>query len=369
MIFTIIIIVIAVGILTLVIVGLAKGKSVGWLQFYVKGKDRGFSVKEIELLYRLASKSKLDDPSALFWSQNQLDICIRSLVLNMHMNKGFNDEDHDFLAKLYDYRKKIELNKPKNKNGITSSRHISNGQHLRVLVSGIGVFKSEITKNASPFITISRPVAIKRHKPIAWKGTKISVYFWREDDAGYVFDTVVLDEIFFRGQNSLKINHSESLFRTQSRKSVRVKLHKPAFLYMLNSEDYASRPETNPGLKCYIQDLSENGCAVTIGGKASDGLRVKTQFMINREAIVMPGTVKSVNYKEELNQSVLHLEADPLPIDVRNKILGEVFGTLPDEEEELPFRITEEEWQNMGKVLDGQTLDKDEENDFKVDEL
>jgi c-di-GMP-binding flagellar brake protein YcgR len=363
------IVIVIVGGLIVVVVGLSKGKSAAWLQFYIKGKDKGFTIKEIDLLHRLAVKSNLTDPSALFWSQNQLDICIRSMVANIRKSKGFNNEDHDFLAKLYDYRKKIELNKPKNKNGISSSQEISNGQTLRILVAGSGIFKSQITKNTNQFITISRPVSVKGRKSISWKGKKISVYFWREDDAGYVFDTVVSDEVISKGTYSLKINHSETLYRTQSRKSVRLKLHKSAFLYKLDSEKNANKLESNSGLRCFIEDLSETGCAVTIGGKATNGLRVKVQFMINNEAIVMAGSVKSVNYKEEQNQSVLHLEADPLPIEVRNKILGEVFGTLPDEEDELPFRITEEEWEDMGRVLDSPNLEEEDENALKVDEI
>jgi c-di-GMP-binding flagellar brake protein YcgR len=366
---TILIVVIAAGCLILGIVGLGKKKSAAWLQFYAKGKDSGFSIKEIELLHRLAQISNLEDPSALFWSQNQLDICIRSLVINMHQNGKFSKENHDFLSKLYDYRKKIELNKPRSKNGISNSRQISGGQSLRVLVSGKGVYRSQIIKNTSQYMIISWPVAVREHEKITWKGTKISVYFWRENDAGYVFDTVVLDEVFSKGLSSLKINYSDSLFRTQSRKSVRIKLHRPAFLYILDTEEYANNLETNPGLKCFIEDLSETGCAVTIGGKASDGLRVKIQFMLNKEAVVMAGTVKSVSYKEELNRSLLHIEADPLPIEVRNKILGEVFGMLPDEEEELPFRITDEEPDNMNQVFDSQTFGKETEHAFEVDEL
>jgi hypothetical protein len=346
---TILIVGIVAGGLILVLVAKGKLRSVAWLQFYAKGKDKGFSIKEIDLLYRLAQKSNLDDPSSLFWSQNQLDICIRSLVATMRLNRGFNNEDHDFLSKLYDYRKKIELNKPKSKSGIINSRQINESQFLRILVGGVGVFKSQIIKNANEHIRIAWPTSLKEHEDIAWEGTNVSVYFWREDDAGYVFDTVVSGEVHSKGISSLKIEHSENLFRTQSRKSVRVKLHKPAYLYQLDNREYANTLETNPGVKCFIQDLSETGCAITIGGKAADGLRVKIQFILNKDPIVMPGTVRSSIYKDESNNSILHIEADPLPVEVRNKILSEVFGMLPDEEEDLPFRVLDEELGDTGK--------------------
>jgi c-di-GMP-binding flagellar brake protein YcgR len=348
------VIIIAVSGLVMVILSRSgKEKSASWLQFYAKGKDAGFSFKEIELLRRLAVKANLEDPSSLFWSQNQLDMCIRSMVRNMNLSGDAGDQgSQDFLSKLYDYRKKIEMEKPKVKNGISDSRQIGEGQALRVLVSGSGVYKSQIIKNTNQYLTISRPSSNKLPGTFTWTGLKISVYFWRVDDAGYVFDTEVLDEVYSKGLASLKISHAEALFRTQKRKSVRVKLHKSAFLYLLTSEEEVNKLEVNPGLKCFLEDLSDTGCAVTIGGKAAAGLRVKMQFALNNTPIVMGGTVKSVEFKEDVNRSLLHVEADPLPIEIRNRILGEVFGMLPEDEEDLPFRLLDEEVSGLAPTQD-----------------
>ena len=365
-----VIVIVAAGCLLLVLSGTGKGKSKSWLQFYAKGKDAGFTLKEIELLRRLAVKSNLDDPSSLYWSQNQLDVCIRSLVRSMHFGGQENDQgSQDFLSKLYDFRKKIEMNKPRIKNGISNSRQINDGQNLRILVSGSGVFKSQVVKNTNQYLTISRPVANKQQASLSWNNVKISVYFWREDDAGYVFDTEVLDEVFSKGVASLKIAHTDSLFRTQKRKSIRVKLHKSAFLYLLASEEDAGKIEVNPGLKCFLEDLSDTGCAVTIGGKANQGLRIKVQFALNNNPVVMTGTVRSVEFKEDLNRSLLHIESDPLAIEVRNQILGEVFGMLPEEEEDLPFRVLNEEAENNSEEGDfGNPSEDSIENALQAEE-
>jgi c-di-GMP-binding flagellar brake protein YcgR len=369
-----VIIIAAAGVIFLVASGKGKGgKSASWLQFYAKGKESGFSIKEIDLLRRLAVQTNLEDPSSLFWSQNQLDHCIRSLVKNLSMGGGKDQETQDFLSKLYDFRKKIEMNKPRNKNGIDNSRQISEGQNLRILVTGTGVFKSQIIKTTNQYITISRPVSSKSHEQIYWSGTNISVYFWRENDAGYVFDTDVIDEVYSKGIASLKINHADKLFRTQKRRSIRVKFHKSAFLYLLLNDEDANRPELNPGLKCFLEDISDSGCAVTIGGKASEGLRIKVQFILKNSPIVMPGTVRSISYKPDLNRSLLHVEADPLPIEMRNQILGEVFGMLPEEEEDLPFRIIEEEADNLheAEVLEeaANPLQNNEEDLLELEEV
>jgi len=325
----------------------------GWVQFYAKGKDSGFTFKELELLQRLAIKSKLEDPTTLFFSNRQLDTCIRDLVRTLRMAGTENDKvNQDFLSKLYDFRQKIEMEKPKIKHGISNSRQISDGQNLRILAKGYGVHKSQVVKNTSTYLAISRPVSDKLPTNFSWQGMKLSVYFWRDEDAGYVFDTTVEDEVFSKGIASLKIAHSDSLFRTQKRKSIRVRKHKAAYLYPVINDEELNKLESEPGVKCYIEDLSDTGCAITIGGRALSGLRIKAQFILNNNLICMSGTVRSVDYKDDLNRSMLHVEADPLPIEIRNQILGEVFGMSPEDEEELPFRILGEEAEEMTSEIE-----------------
>jgi c-di-GMP-binding flagellar brake protein YcgR len=344
MLVTILVIVIVVsGLLVLFLSQSNKDKRKSWIQFFAKGKDAGFSFKEIELLRRLAVKCSLEDPTALFWSQNQLDMCIRNMVRNVRLSGGGDQAIQDFLSKLYDYRKKIEMEKPKIKKGITDTRQIEEGQGLRILAEGQGVHGSKLVKNTSQYMTITRPNSAKLPMSFSWNGLKLSVYFWRDEDAGYVFDTEVQDEVFSRGTASLKISHGESLFRTQKRKSIRIKTHKSAFLYILSGDDPSNTIELNPGLKCVVEDLSDTGCAIAIGGQAAVSLRLKVQFILNNAPIAISGTVRSVEFNEEQNRSLLHLEADPMAIETRNHILGEVFGMLPEEDDDLPFKILDEE--------------------------
>ncbi|MCL1929085.1 MAG: PilZ domain-containing protein [Treponema sp.] len=345
---TILVIIIVVsGVLILIFSQQNKDKKNSWIQFFAKGKDAGFSFQEIELLRRLAIKSALPDPTALFWSQNQLEMCIRNMVRTARLSGGGGDQStQDFLSKLYDYRKKIEMEKPKIKTGITNSRQIEEGQHIRILVNGQGVFPSRIVKNIGQYLTVARPTTPKLPASFSWTGLKLSVYFWRDDDAGYVFDSDVQDEVFSKGTASLKISHGENLIRTQKRRSIRLKTHKPAFLYILDSNQASHNVEMSPGLKCFVEDISDCGCAVLVGGKGAASLRIKVQFILNNRPVCISGTVRSLDYNEEDNKSLLHTEADPMPLETRNHILGEVFGMLPEEDDELPFRVLDEEASN-----------------------
>jgi c-di-GMP-binding flagellar brake protein YcgR len=321
-----------------------KGNSGSWIQFYAKGKEAGFTIKDMEQLKQLAVSCNIKDPVSIFKFHKQFETIVRSLVNSARMSGEINEiQVQDFLSRIFDYCKRIEMKAAENKTSITNSRQISEGQALKVLVQGTGVFDSEVIKNFGNYLTISRPVNSKMTASMQWHSLKISVYFWREDDAGYVFDSEVIDEVFSKGISSLKIEHNDSLFRTQKRKSLRIKYVKEAFLYMVNEIDNPHKLEKSAGLRCLLDDISDTGCAFRVNGQATAGLRLKVQFSLNKIPICIPGTVRSVDYNDGANISLIHMEADVLPIWTRNHILCEVFNLMPeDDEEELPFRVLEE---------------------------
>ncbi|MDR2542308.1 MAG: PilZ domain-containing protein [Treponema sp.] len=322
-----------------------KESSGNWIQFFAKGKEAGFTIKDMEQLRRVISNCNIKEPVSIFKSKKQFEIVIRSVVNAIRLS-GESSEPavQHFLSRLFDYFRKIEMTATENKIRITNSRQISEGQIIRILVSGTGVFKSEVVKNVGNYLTVTRPVNNKLSASMQWVSRKVSIYFWREDDAGYVFDTEVADEVFSKGISSLKVEHNDSLFRTQKRKSMRVKFKKAAFLYLVDDTDNPHKLETSAGLRCMLEDISDSGCAFKVLGEVAVGLRFKVQFSVDRVPICIPATVRSVDYFQETNTSLVHMEADPLPVVTRNRILCEVFNLLPEEDEdELPFRVLEEE--------------------------
>jgi hypothetical protein len=82
-----------------------------------------------------------------------------------------------------------------------------------------------------------------------------------------------------------------------------------------------------------VQDLSEDGAAVAIGGKAKPGLQVKLQFGLEDRSIVMSGTVRNVDYDAEANRSVLHVEAITPSPRMRNAIRSFVYNIREDEDD------------------------------------
>ena len=321
-------------------------KKGGLLQYYARGKDSGFTFRELELLRKLALKSDLLDPSDLLWSQQYLDFCIRTYVKTARLSGNEqNPETQEFLSKLYDYRKKLEIDKSKGKIGLANAREIEEGARVLINLKSIGNFNSRVIKNTNHYLTIARPTSTKVPQSFAWTGQHIAIFYQRENDAGYVFDTTVMDEVFSKGYAALQINQPEKLDRTQRRNSIRIKTHKSAFLYIKDDDEPDFSLETVSGYRCILDDLSDSGCAISIGGKGVPGLKVKIQFVLNATPMAMCGIVRAVSYDEDENRSVLHIQSDELPKETRNQILAEVFGMLEDDEAVLPFRVIDEEIQ------------------------
>jgi c-di-GMP-binding flagellar brake protein YcgR len=314
-------------------VAIRGAKRYSWGEFYLKAKDAGMSLSESRQLREAAVHAGLDDPTNILSSPRDLDKTI--LVLAASLKRQGRERSREgvlLMDHAYALRKGLEFEKPRFKIGIRSSRQIGTGQRLRVLVQGIGVFDSTVIDNPEHFIVISYPIGERLPRDWVWKGKKVSIYFWRRDDAGYVFDSYVIDDLRIRSLPILQVSQSEALLRTQKRKSVRARSRIPAFLYLLKRIGGAyEKAEREPGLRALVQDLSEDGAAVAIGGKAVPGLQVKLQFGLDERSIVMSGTVKSVDFNAKTNRSILHVEAVTPSPRMRNAIRSFVYTIREDD--------------------------------------
>lgn len=321
-------------ILFMVVVGQDR-KQFSGVRFFFRGRAEGFSGSEIRRLRKAALSVRSEDPASVFWSVKTLDECIKTIIFQNRV-RGIekNEEALAFLSKLYDYRKKIEFDQPKYKSGIRSSRQIDENQRLKMLVHGVGVFPVTVTDTTERYLTITCPSDLRLPAGFIWKGKKISVYFWRQEDAGYVFDSYVLDQFVSMGVPLLRIAHSDSLFRAQKRQSIRARAKLAGTLYLLKRIEGAyEKPERTPGMRCIIEDLSEDGAAVLIGGKAKPGLKMKLQFNLDGQQVVMSGVVKGVDFDSGRNQSMLHFQAMAPSRRTKNIILGYVYNILADSPE------------------------------------
>jgi c-di-GMP-binding flagellar brake protein YcgR len=318
-----------------VILRRAGGGKFPWIQFYTKGKESGFNFKQLNLLRRVAVENHLGNPTSLFWSIRQLDRSIRGVVIRLRAEgKEFDDTNVYFVSKLYDFRKKVEYALPKHRLGLKSTRKLSTRQRIKITLPGIGSFDAQIVENLRRYLAVSYPEGPSLPDDFSWKAKKINVYFWRIDDAGYVFESKVLEDFRDQDYPILHINQSDSLIRSQKRRSIRIDLNQPARIYPLQGTSAANDlVEESSGLKCRLMDVSEDGCAVLVGGRAKVGMVIKVQFSLTDEPLAMSGVVKGVTFNQKKNQSLLHLQALPIRPVTKNKILSYVYNLFNERDD------------------------------------
>lgn len=304
------------------------------IKFFSTGFDSRFSFSEISLLWRTAVICGLDDPLSLFWSMPSLSRCISEIKSGAdRAGKGSDDDMQRLLSKLYAYRTHIE-SVASEKRGLTSTKSFEAGLRLRIVLAGRGVFASKIVNNARE-LTISMPMQNGQMNIEGkdWIGKSISVYLWRTGDARYIFDTTVIGSGVFFGKAVLYLKHSEKLLRTQKRRAVRTKCNIYASLFIIKDKviDY-NRVETQSGYRCLIEDISESGAMVRIGGKGVPNVQLKMQFTIDGKLIIMFGIVRTVEYNSDIDQSRLHFECVHIEPQMKNQILSFVYNIMSPEE-------------------------------------
>lgn len=313
------------------------------------GQDKGFKFNEIILLWKLAKEAELEEPMKLYMSVPTLNMAISKIVMNAKENGTESLEaTQNFIAKLYDYRTKIDIEHA-NKKGLESTKFLEKGQRLRIILKGKGVFASEILSVGYELI-IRLPLQ-KNVRVISgddWVTHDVSVYLWRKGDAGYVFDTRVTNAGVFQGQSVIYLAHTSQLERAQKRKSVRAACQIYAQLYFLGSEepDYDSI-EVADGYKCLLEDISEDGAMIRIGGKGRQNIKIKIQFDIDDRIIIMFGIVRAVEYNQESNQSRLHFECLHIEKEMKNKILEYIYRDLSEDKKDELTALAEVEQEGL----------------------
>ena len=315
------------------------------IKFFVTGLDAGFSMPDMHLLWNVAQICELDEPTSLFFSMPALTKCMSQITNQASADNTIDTPKYQtLLSKLFAYRTKIQ-NESDNKKGLSSTETLENGQRLRIILPGQGVFASKVVSNGK-MIVITLP---KKNDIIVigaedWIGKVIHVYFWRKGDAQYVFDTSVVQHGIYLGKTTLYLKQSYNLTRTQKRRAVRAKCEIYAELFFVKkSNEDEQIIESKNGYKCLLQDISESGALIKIGGKGRENIKIKLQFSIKSKLIIMVGIVRKVEYNQELNQSYLHFECTNIEQSMKNEILAFVYNMLPESEKEVLEAIKQTE--------------------------
>lgn len=332
------------------------------IRFFTEGKDKGFLFSNLLLLWRTASYVGLEDKSRLFWSVAALDECIRFIARQVEnkLDTDVSQKMQLLLNKLYDYRTKIELEEVQKKRRLESTHEIYIGQICIIFVPRETTVYGKLTANTKDRLVFAiYDASADRAEKVNWQNKAIKVYFWKQNDAGYVFTSEAVKAKKIDDRIEIYVRHSKKMVRTQKRKSVRASCDIEGLMFPLRTGDpYNSDYETQGGVKSNVKDISEDGAMFFVRGKAAKGIRMKLQFTLKNTEIVMCGKIVRFIYDQPSNKSRVHFQCEFLDQKMKNVILSYIYNIAVDDNTEFIKNILDEE--NNASLNNGQeTKDAD----------
>jgi hypothetical protein len=177
---------------------------------------------------------------------------------------------------------------------LRSTNLLKPGQLLTITPEGGPAFSSKVISNMKDFLTVAAPAQAAGANTRWMRGTKLSVYLWRENDSGYSFVSKVLGYDTVKGQPSVLVQHSRTLRREQRRNSRRRELMRPCFYYPIRivetgqgrKAERKAMVEQNLRTLGTVVDLSNGGCAIQAMSPFEKGKLVMIEFEIDRKAAI-----------------------------------------------------------------------------------
>jgi hypothetical protein len=310
-----------------------------FFEFYSRGRKEGFSFKEIGFLKQIAIQNKLEKPQAIYWSTRQLDRCLRPAIRKINANEGMSPAYKlQMTNKLLELRKKAEFNLPKYHKRIRDTSAILPRQKLIVREQKFGTFVCWVIENNRRYLVITQPSGQKASEILKWTGRKVSVYFWRQEDAGYEFESKVQEQIQHEEYPLLYLQHSQKLERKQKRASVRIetRINAKFFPVIVPAGEGAPKAVVSErGHAAKIIDLSESGCAMLAGRGLKKNTRLKLDFLLtDTKRIVVLGIVVNVSNTGDDRVKRYHVMYTKIGPKSRNNILLYVYNIFGEREEE-----------------------------------
>ncbi len=255
------------------------------------GKAVGLPPQQIETLENLVRACKLKQPFLVFTSAGLLDDTLKKGLYSIDSARDLSAEERESRRTvLFQIKQTIERNARKGA-ALASTTFLKPGQVLSITPEGGPAFSSKVVSNMKDFLTVSTP-ALPAGADSRWmRGTRLSVYLWRENDAGYSFPSKILGYDTVKGVPSVLIQHSKTIRREQRRRSRRRELLRPCFSYPIRiaetgqGRNVERKAVVEQHLRTLgtIVDLSPGGCAIQTMNPAEKGRLVMVEFDLDRQ--------------------------------------------------------------------------------------
>ena len=266
-------------------------------------KSFGLPPAHIDMLEILVRACKVKQPTLVFSSVGLLDDTLKKGLYSLQNARGVSEEEKERrVALIFQIKQIIERN---SRRGATlrSTILLKPGQVITINPEGGSPFASRLVSNMKDFLTVSAPQGAAGADTRWMRGTPLSVYLWRDNDAGYSFPSKVLGYDTVKGVSCVLIQHSKTLRREQRRKNRRREIMRACFYYPIRITEVpegrtvqrkASVERSSRALGTVI-DLSAGGCAIQTLNPFEKGKLVMIEFDIDRKAPIRAfGKVVSV---------------------------------------------------------------------------
>jgi hypothetical protein len=265
-------------------------------------KSVQLSGEQSKILLDFLVKFKFKYPLTCFTNSKVLDEVLRKGLHSIEDNKSIDEKGKNYKNfLLLDIKRKIDSSL-RNNIGIKSSHFISENQKIVVFARGKGYFYASVIRNSKDYLIVEI-ISKKVQKKIFSLNDFLKVYFWREDDAGYTFETEVIG--FGNNVRSYLLKHSSNLVRSQKRKYRRVPVNIISDIYSVysttkgNKKSYSVSSTVKKG---NIINISSGGLKIRTDGIEGNEKYLKIIFTLNKYNIESIGKIVRLYQYEDIKE-------------------------------------------------------------------
>ncbi|HPC38163.1 MAG TPA: PilZ domain-containing protein [Exilispira sp.] len=264
-----------------------KTKSKEHKMFEEAALVRGIPKNDIEAILNVLDFVPIKSPVLLFASkQNFETFLIKAISILKGRDKSSNNFDltitknrlYFLLSNLDNYFKDMKKS--------VSSKDLNVGKRVRIYINDLGYFFTEVIASLDRGFVVKKPKIEK--EPKSWK-MPVTVYFWRENDAGYSFETYIEDEVNETTIKGLLIRHSDILLRYQKRKYLRKECRFYSTYSLVEIQEDSSGKKTMkvvpPEYDGTVFDIGGGGFAIEVNNKIGLKKYIKISIFIGRQNI------------------------------------------------------------------------------------
>jgi len=152
----------------------------------------GLAAPHVAMLENLVRVCKVKQPFLVFSNAGLLDDALKKGLYSLDNARDLAPEERENRrAIIFQIKQIIERNARKGA-VLRSTTFLRSGQQLSITPENGVQFSSKVISNMKDFLTVSAP-AVPAGADSRWmRGTRLAVYLWRDNDAGYSFPSKVL---------------------------------------------------------------------------------------------------------------------------------------------------------------------------------